>query len=214
MKIAVDGPAGAGKSTISKILAKKLGINYLDTGAMYRAATYKTIKESIDPENEEAVVKAVENSDIYFKDNEIYLDGENVKIQIRSPQVNRLVSVISKIDEIRKIMVAKQKKISESSDVIMDGRDIGTVVMPDADYKFYLDASIEIRAKRRFKEMDDKSAMMSFESLKKEIAKRDEEDKNRKTGPLRVAKDAVVIDTSGLEIDQVVELMAKKIKGE
>jgi cytidylate kinase len=214
VKIAVDGPAGAGKSTISKILAKKLGINYLDTGAMYRAATYKTIKESIDPENEEAVVKAVENSDIYFKDNEIYLDGENVKIQIRSPQVNRLVSVISKIDEIRKIMVAKQKKISESSDVIMDGRDIGTVVMPDADYKFYLDASIEIRAKRRFKEMDDKSAMMSFESLKKEIAKRDEEDKNRKTGPLRVAKDAVVIDTSGLEIDQVVELMAKKIKGE
>ncbi|SHF13329.1 (d)CMP kinase [Alkalibacter saccharofermentans] len=214
MKIAVDGPAGAGKSTISKILAKKLGINYLDTGAMYRAATYKTIKESIDPENEEAVVKAVENSDIYFKDNEIYLDGENVKIQIRSPQVNRLVSVISKIDEIRKIMVAKQKKISESSDVIMDGRDIGTVVMPDADYKFYLDASIEIRAKRRFEEMDDKSAMMSFESLKKEIAKRDEEDKNRKTGPLKVAEDAVVIDTSGLEIDQVVELMAKKIKGE
>ncbi|HAE61547.1 MAG TPA: (d)CMP kinase [Eubacteriaceae bacterium] len=214
MKIAVDGPAGAGKSTISKILANKLGINYLDTGAMYRAATYKVILEKIDPEDEEAVVQAVENASICFKDNEIYLDGKNIKKEIRSPQVNRLVSVISKIAKIRDIMVSKQKEISEKSDVIMDGRDIGTVVMPDADYKFYLDASIEIRASRRFKEIGPKSSESSLEDLKDEIARRDEEDKNRKTGPLKIAKDAIVIDTSDIGIDQVVERMAEKIKGE
>ncbi|NTW71294.1 MAG: (d)CMP kinase [Eubacteriaceae bacterium] len=207
MKIAVDGPAGAGKSTISKILAGKLKINYLDTGAMYRAATYLTLVKKIALEDSSAIINAVKDCDIDFIDNEIFLNGNNVSEQIRSPEVNKAVAVISRIPEIRDIMVAKQKKIAEKSSVIMDGRDITTIVMPDADYKFYLDAPIDIRAERRFEELKAKGSLVDMEELKGDIAKRDFEDKNRETGPLVVAGDANVIDTSGLSIDEVTERM-------
>ncbi|MBF7097628.1 (d)CMP kinase [Alkalibacter mobilis] len=211
MKIAIDGPAGAGKSTIAKILAEKLKINYLDTGAMYRAATLKVIQDNIDPKSHDKVLNSVENAAIEFKDNKIYLDGVNVQSEIRSQMVTNLVSVISKIPEVRELMVRKQKKISQLTDVVMDGRDIGTVVMPDADFKFYLDASIEIRALRRFKELDEKG---DLEALKQDIEKRDKEDKTRKSGPLRIAEDAIVIDTSHMSIDQVVEQLISKIEGD
>lgn len=211
MKIAVDGPAGAGKSTISKILAEKLKINYLDTGAMYRAATYLVLVKEIALEDSAGIINAVKDCDIDFVDNEIYLNGNNVSEQIRSPEVNKAVAVISRIPEIRDIMVAKQKKIAEKSSVIMDGRDITTIVMPDADYKFYLDASIDIRAERRFEELKAKGSQMDMDELKADIAKRDFEDKSRETGPLVVAIDANVIDTSGLSIDEVTELMLNMI---
>ncbi|MBU5306224.1 (d)CMP kinase [Clostridioides mangenotii] len=210
--IAVDGPAGAGKSTIAKIIANKLNINYIDTGAMYRAITYKCLKNNIDVENAEEVVALAKSTEIDFKDNNIYLDKKIVNDEIRTVDVSNNVSKVSKIKEVRKLLVDVQRNIGSKSSVILDGRDIGSVVFPNADYKFYLIATPEERGCRRFKEMRKKGYDVNLDEIIKDIVDRDKMDMNRKFAPLVKAKDALEIDTTGKTIDDVVDEVVSKIK--
>lgn len=210
--IAVDGPAGAGKSTIAKIIANKLNINYIDTGAMYRAITYKCLKNNIDVENAEEVVALAKSTEIDFKDNNIYLDKKIVNDEIRTVDVSNNVSKVSKIKEVRKLLVDVQRNIGSKSSVILDGRDIGSVVFPNADYKFYLIATPEERGTRRFKEMKNKGYDVNLDEIIKDIVDRDKMDMNRKFAPLVKAKDALEIDTTGKTIDDVVDEVVSKIK--
>lgn len=195
--IAVDGPAGAGKSTIAKIVAKKLNINYIDTGAMYRAVTYKCLKSGIDVNNEKEVIQTAENSDIDFKDNNIYLDKEVINEEIRTIEVSNNVSNVAKIKEVRQLMVEVQRKIGMKSSVILDGRDIGSYVFPNADYKFFLVATPEERGNRRYKELCNKGYNTTLEEVIEDIIRRDEIDSNREFAPLVKANDALEIDTTG-----------------
>lgn len=203
IKIAIDGPAGSGKSTVSKRIAKSLGINYLDTGAMYRAVTLKLLKEEISFESIERVKRIVDTIDIDFNKNTIYLDGENVSKEIRSQEVTEYVSTVATYSFIREKMVALQQEIAKKSSVIMDGRDIGTHVLPNADYKFYLNASVEERARRRYAEVKDDNDI-SFDDIVKAIEKRDYKDKNREIAPLVKAEDAIEVDTTEMSIEEVV----------
>ncbi|CEJ73785.1 cytidylate kinase [[Clostridium] sordellii] len=210
--IAVDGPAGAGKSTIAKIVADKLNINYIDTGAMYRAITYKVLTNNIDINDENAIVEVAKNSDIDFKDNNIYLDGKILKEEIRTPQVSHNVSNIAQIKDVRHLMVDVQRDIGNKSSVILDGRDIGSYVFPNADYKFYLVASPEERGERRYKELINKGYETTLDEVINDVIRRDEIDSNREFAPLVKAKDAIEIDTTGKNIDNVVESLISKIK--
>ena len=212
MIIAVDGPAGAGKSTISKLIAKKLNINYIDTGAMYRAVTYKCLSEGVDVKNEEAVIEVAKRTDIDFRDNNIYLDSKVVNEEIRTREVSANVSDVAKIKEVRYLMVDVQREIGTRNDVILDGRDIGSYVFPNADYKFFLVATPEERGRRRYKELCEKGFEGTLEEIIKDIEKRDEIDSNREFAPLKKADDAIEIDTTGLGIDEVVEVVVSKIK--
>lgn len=212
MIIAVDGPAGAGKSTISKLIAKKLNINYIDTGAMYRAVTYKCLSEGVDVKNEEAVIEVAKRTDIDFRDNNIYLDSKVVNEEIRTREVSANVSDVAKIKEVRYLMVDVQREIGTKNDVILDGRDIGSYVFPNADYKFFLVATPEERGRRRYKELCEKGFEGTLEEIIKDIEKRDEIDSNREFAPLKKADDAIEIDTTGLGIDEVVEAVVSKIK--
>lgn len=210
--IAVDGPAGAGKSTVSKIVAEKLGINYIDTGAMYRAVTYKCLKEGVDISDEKAVSDMAAKSDIDFRDNSIYLDGKSVNDEIRTVEVSSNVSDVAKIREVRYQMVEVQRRIGEKSSVILDGRDIGSYVFPNADYKFYLVATAEERGNRRYKEMREKGFEVNLEDVIRDIVKRDEIDSNREFAPLVKADNAIEIDTTGLGIDEVANKIIENIK--
>ena len=210
--IAVDGPAGAGKSTIAKIIADKMNINYIDTGAMYRAITYKVLKNGIDIKNEDEIVKVAKESEIDFKDNDIYLDGKILSEEIRTPEVSKNVSNIAQIKDVRHLMVDVQRKIGSKSSVILDGRDIGSYVFPNADYKFYLVASPEERGERRYKELINKGYSTTLEEVIKDVIKRDEIDSNREFAPLVKANDAIEIDTSGKSIEKVVDSVICKIK--
>ena len=212
MIIAVDGPAGAGKSTISKLIAKKLNINYIDTGAMYRAVTYKCLSEGVDVKNEKDVIEVAKRTDIDFRDNNIYLDSKVVNEEIRTREVSANVSDIAKIKEVRYLMVDVQREIGTRNDVILDGRDIGSYVFPNADYKFFLVATPEERGRRRYKELCEKGFEGTLEEIIKDIEKRDEIDSNREFAPLKKADDAIEIDTTGLGIDEVVETVVSKIK--
>lgn len=212
MIIAVDGPAGAGKSTISKLIAKKLNINYIDTGAMYRAVTYKCLSEGVDVKNEEAVIEVAKRTDIDFRDNNIYLDSKIVNEEIRTREVSANVSDVAKVKEVRYLMVDVQREIGTRNDVILDGRDIGSYVFPNADYKFFLVATPEERGKRRYKELCEKGYEGTLEEIIKDIEKRDEIDSNREFAPLKKADDAIEIDTTGLGIDEVVEAVVSNIK--
>ena len=209
--IAVDGPAGAGKSTISKLIAKELNINYIDTGAMYRSVTYKCLYEGIDVHDEKAVIEAANRSEIDFRNNNIYLDGKTVNEEIRTREVSANVSNVAKIKEVRYLMVDIQRKIGSDNSVILDGRDIGSYVFPNADYKFYLVATPEERGKRRYKELCEKGYEGTLEEIIQDIIKRDEIDSNREFAPLVKAEDAIEIDTTGLNIEQVVEAVVSKI---
>lgn len=202
-KIAIDGPAGAGKSTIAKIVAKMLNIEYIDTGAMYRAITLKAMKlnKNLEDENEYDFLESTKLDSVNGK---IYLDDVDVNDEIRSIDVTKNVSTPSKIAIVRNYLVNFQREISKSKSVIMDGRDIGTVVLPDANLKIYLDATVECRAIRRMKERNESGIQTSFDETKEEIIVRDKKDSSREISPLRVADDAIVIDTSGLSIEQVV----------
>lgn len=208
--IAIDGPAGAGKSTISKIVAQKLGLEYIDTGAMYRAVTLKAISTGTDISDSQSVVELLKGTEIDFRENHIYMDERVVDEEIRSSEVNQNVSAVAKIGEIREILVSKQREIAESKSVIMDGRDIGTTVLSDAEYKFYLNASVEERAKRRYEE--DKSSQ-SYEEIKRDIEKRDEIDMNRDISPLVKAEDAVEVDTTDMDIEEVVDFIVGRVRG-
>ncbi|MGO1043641.1 (d)CMP kinase [Clostridioides difficile] len=209
--IAVDGPAGAGKSTIAKKVAEKLNINYIDTGAMYRAVTYKCLKNNIDVNNEKEVIKIAKNSDIDFKNNSIYLDQKIINDEIRTIEVSNNVSNVAKIKEVRKLMVEVQRKIGTKSSVILDGRDIGSYVFPNADYKFFLVATPEERGSRRYKELCNKGYNTTLKEVIEDIVKRDEIDSNREFAPLVKADDALEIDTTGKTIEQVVQEVVSKI---
>ena len=204
--ITIDGPSGAGKSTIAKLIADKLGFKYLDTGAMYRAVTLYMIENQVDIKNEEEVINALNKLNIGFDSNyRVYLDSQDITEDIRKEKVVKFVSEVSAISSVRRKMVDLQRDIAKEGNYILDGRDAGSVVFPNADYKFYLEASLEERAKRRYKEELSKEVDISFETVKESIKKRDKYDCNRKDSPLVVPENAIIIDTTNMTIDEVAE---------
>ena len=216
LNIAVDGPAGSGKSTVSKLVAERLGILYLDTGAMYRALAYKCVKDNKDYGDKD-VVKHITNKlnlKIQYKDGKqvTLLDGEDVSEFIRTPQVSLLASYVSAYSFVRQKMVALQREIAQKTSCILDGRDIGTNVLPGCKFKFYLTASAEVRAARRFEEDKAKGGRQTYEDVLYEINERDFQDKNRAVAPLKKAADAVEIDTSDMSIEEVVQEIITKIQ--
>ncbi|SJZ34095.1 (d)CMP kinase [Garciella nitratireducens] len=204
MHIAIDGPAGAGKSTIAKSIAKKLDITYIDTGAMYRALTYKVLKELIDLNNNDIIINIVNKTTIELDKNKVFLDKQDVSNEIRHPIINNNVSKIARIPEVRMKMVEIQREIAYNKSVVMDGRDIGTYVLPNANYKFYLTASIDERAYRRYLELKKKGILASFQDIKNEIINRDKMDTERSIAPLRPAQDAIIINTTSKSIKMVI----------
>ncbi len=210
--IAIDGPAGAGKSTISKLIAKNLGINYIDTGAMYRAITYKCIKENIDVNDIQRVVDLCSRTDVDFVDNNIYLDGQRLDEEIRTLQVSSGVSDVAKIPQVREFLLEKQREIGKRSDVILDGRDVGTHIFPDAKYKFFLNASAQERGRRRYQELIDKGQSVALEEIIEDIKKRDYIDSTREVAPLLKADDAIEVDTTSMTIDQVVTYISDMVR--
>ena len=211
MQIAIDGPAGAGKSTIAKLVAKKLGITYLDTGAMYRAVTLAVMRREGSFNDQSAMIKIAEECEISFSDRQVFLNGEDVTDAIRTPDVSKHTSDVAPVSEIRDILVEEQRRIAKGTSVIMDGRDIGSVVLPDADYKFYLDADASVRAERRYKELLEKGTDQTLEEIKQDIIQRDYNDMHRKSGPLIKADDAVVIDSTSMGIDEVAKTIISYI---
>lgn len=212
VQIAIDGPAGAGKSTIAKRIAERLNITYIDTGAMYRALTYKVLTNKIDITNEKSIIELAQNSDIQFLQENIYLDGKMINEEIRSIEVNKNVSHVAKIKEVREILVHAQRKIALGQDVIMDGRDIGTHVLPNATLKVFLTASAKERALRRYLELKKKGIEVDIEELEKDITNRDNIDSQRAFAPLVKAEDAIIIDTTGLTIGDVIEHIIHLLK--
>ena len=210
--IAIDGPAGAGKSTIAKIIAKELNINYIDTGAMYRAVALKCLQNNINIEDENAVIELAKETEIDFKDNNIYLDGNIVNEEIRSIEVTNNVSNVAKIKEVRFLMVDVQREIGTRNSAILDGRDIGSYVFPNADYKFFLIATPEERGNRRYKELIEKGVEVKLQDVIDDIIRRDEIDSSREFAPLVKAEDAIEIDTTGKSIEDVVKSVLEKIK--
>lgn len=206
-KIALDGPAGSGKSTVAKRIANKLCIEYLDTGAMYRAVTLYFMRHQISFENQQAVENALNNIQIDFNEGQLYLNQENVTEEIREPQVASQVSKVAAIKAVRTAMVKQQQAMATRKDIIMDGRDIGTVVLPDTPYKFFLTASIDARAIRRYEELISKGFAVSLDQIKEDISKRDSFDMSRTESPLMQAEDAILVDTTNLNIEDVVELL-------
>ncbi|MEI0796322.1 (d)CMP kinase [Brachyspira pilosicoli] len=204
--ISLDGPSGAGKSTVAKLVAKKLGYKYLDTGAMYRAVTLFFLNKNVNIQNDNEIISAISDLKISFdNNNKIYLNDVDVSEEIRSIKVVNMVSKVSSISAVRKSMVSLQRAIAENDNYVVDGRDIGSVVFPLAKYKFYIDASVEIRAKRRYEEEIQKGKDITFEEVIDSIKKRDEFDSNREYSPLVVPKDAIIIDTTNMTIDEVVQ---------
>ncbi|NLL05064.1 MAG: (d)CMP kinase [Clostridiaceae bacterium] len=216
--IAIDGPAGAGKSTIAKLISKKLKIVYLDTGAMYRAVALKAIRQNIDTSNGEKLSELVKDINIkveYINEEQrIYLDGEDVSDFIRTPEVSLGASNVAVIPEVRIKMVELQRKIASKCSVVMDGRDIGTYVLPNATLKIFLNASIDERAKRRYHEQVSKGIRdVSFEEVKKDIIYRDKNDSSRAFAPLAKAQDAIEVDTTIMSIDEVVTKILEQVEG-
>lgn len=215
INIAIDGPAGAGKSTIAKMLAKELAYVYVDTGAMYRAIGYYFLKNGVNSDDVETIEKELSNINvsIVYQDGEqqVLLNGENVNGVIRQEEVGKMASATSKYKAVREKLVETQRQIAREQNIIMDGRDIGTVILPDATVKFYLTASVEVRAKRRYDELVAKGEACDLKEIEKDIADRDYQDMNREVSPLKQAKDAVLLDSSYLGIPQVVAEMKKKI---
>ena len=207
--VAIDGPAGAGKSTIAKRIARRLGYIYVDTGAMYRAMAYYLIQNQVDAADQEAIAAACQHADISicYQDGEqvVLLNGENVNAYLRTEAVGNMASVSSVVPEVRKKLVELQQKLARETDVVMDGRDIGTVVLPDADVKVYLTASVETRTKRRFLELQEKGEPADLAKIAADIEDRDYRDMHRDISPLRQAEDATLVDSSDMTIDQVVE---------
>ncbi|WP_161980194.1 (d)CMP kinase [Streptococcus sp. S784/96/1] len=217
IRIAVDGPASSGKSTVAKIIAKNLGYTYLDTGAMYRCATYLALKNDLTDENVAMILHQLDEHPISFgRDIEgnqlVFLGDVDVTLAIRQNDITNNVSWISALPEIREELVAQQRRIAEKGAIIMDGRDIGTVVLPDAELKIFLIASVDERAERRYKENLEKGIPTDLETLKEEIAARDYKDSHRKVSPLKAADDAITFDTTGVNIEGVVNFIQEKAK--
>ena len=214
MIIGIDGPAGSGKTTVAKLLAKRLEIFYLDTGAMYRALTLKAIGKKVDLSDSIALKEIAAGLNLKFKEDKVYLDDLDVSDQIRTPLIDKSISQVVALPEVRSIMVGLQRDIVVKGDFVVEGRDITTVVFPDAKYKFYIDATPAIRSKRRFKELTDKGVNINFQELDKDLKKRDNADKTRKFSPLKVSKDAVFIDTSNLTIPGTADEIIKHMDSE
>ncbi len=211
-RIAIDGPSGAGKSTIAKLVAKKLGIDYIDTGAMYRAVGYKMKREGIPFEECDELKAMLDATDIDFVSGDIILDGQIVNTLIRTSEVSQMASKCSALPMVREKLVEIQRNMGSRKSVIMDGRDIGTNVLKDAEYKFFLTASAEERAERRHKELVEKGEEITFEEVLRDIQARDHNDMTRALNPLRKADDALEVDSTGMDIEQVTEAILKEIK--
>lgn len=217
IKIAIDGPASSGKSTVAKIIAKDLGYTYLDTGAMYRSATYIALKNKYTEHDVQDILDNLAQTPISFKkasdgSQKVFLGDQDVTLDIRQNDVTNNVSWVSAIPEIREELVRQQRRIAETGSIIMDGRDIGTVVLPDAELKIFLIASVDERAQRRYKENIEKGIETDLELLKQEIEARDYKDSHRKVSPLKAAEDAIVFDTTGIDISGVVKFIEEKAK--
>ncbi|MCM8796868.1 MAG: (d)CMP kinase [Candidatus Omnitrophica bacterium] len=217
MIIAIDGPAGAGKSTIAKNIAKRLGFFYIDTGAMYRALALKAIQEKIDTQDTEKLIKMTAKTKLDLINSpgglKVMLDEKDVTQQIRQPEVTKIVSDIAKIKEVRKIMLALQRQFGKRGNSVLDGRDIGTVVFPDADKKFYLDATVNERSRRRYKELIEAGQNLTLDEVKKDLLYRDKIDSTRQIAPLKKAEDAIYIDTTDMTIEQVTDKVLGYING-
>lgn len=212
--IAIDGPSASGKSTIAKMVAEKLNIEYIDTGSMYRAVTYKALKHNIDPLDTEKIIDLLKTTQIDFINNSIYLDGINVDAEIRENIVSKNVSYIAKIREVREKLVNLQQSMSKTKSVIMDGRDIATVVLPDADYKFFMTASVNERAIRRYNELLDRGeSLISLDSIISDIIKRDDIDSSREIAPLVQSKDSILLDTTDMSIEESVDYIVSIVTG-
>lgn len=212
ISIAIDGPAGAGKSTIAKKIANKLGIMYINTGLMYRAITLKALEKNIAPDDIETLIQLIDSIDMHFKDDKLYISGEDITSRLNSQVINKSVASYATIPELRERLVEMQRNLSNKFNVIMDGRDIGTVVLKNAAFKFYLTASPEERANRRYKELAAKGIEVSYEEILKDIIDRDYKDMHREVNPLKKAEDAIEIDSTSLSIDEVVEFITKHVK--
>lgn len=211
--IAIDGPAGSGKSTIAKILAEKLNILYIDTGAMFRTIALKLLKDNIDIKNEDEIKNTLNNISIDIEKDKIYLNGENVSKEIRENKISIYTSEISKIKIIRDFLLKVQRDMAKNNSVVMDGRDIGTIVLPNADIKIYMDSNLDIRAKRRYKQLiAEGNTEVNLEILKSDLEKRDKADMNRKIAPLKIAEDAIVIDNSNMTIEESVNKIIKIVE--
>ena len=217
IQIAIDGPASSGKSTVAKIIAKQLGYTYLDTGAMYRSATFLALKNGIEVSNQEKIVELLESNPIRFGRDEngvqlVFVGECDVTLPIRDNQVTNNVSAVAALPLVREKLVHLQQEIAQAGGIVMDGRDIGTVVLPQAELKIFLIASVEERALRRFKENTERGIETDLETLKEEIATRDFKDSNRAISPLKAADDAITFDTTGVSIEGVVKFISEKAK--
>ncbi|TET40559.1 MAG: (d)CMP kinase [Elusimicrobia bacterium] len=214
--ITIDGPAGAGKTSIAKIVSRKLGYNYIDTGAMYRAISWKAFREKIDLKAKEKLIKMVRNTKIELKNRagmvKVYLDGKDITNKIRGKRLAEGASILATIPEVREQLMKIQRRMGSSGGIVVEGRDIGTVVFPRADYKFYLDASIKERALRRYRELKVKGEEGQLAELEKAIRSRDKRDRTRRVAPLKIARDAVVIDSTDMSKKEVVEFILKRIQ--
>lgn len=215
LNIAIDGPSGAGKSTISKMLAKKLGIIYLDTGAMYRAVALYVSRKGVDVNDKDKVVPLLTEIEIEFRgegdEKRIYLNGEDVSAAIREHAVSKMASDVSKIKEVRLFLVEQQRAIAKKNDVVLDGRDITSFVLPDSKYKFFLTATPEERARRRYEELKAKGSDISYETVLADVNDRDYNDTHRDFAPLVQTEDAVLIDSTDLSTDEVIEVILRYV---
>lgn len=212
MIIAIDGPAGSGKTTVARYLAGKLGIFYLDTGATYRVLTYAAIENDLDLADKDALRKLAENLNLKIKGDKIYFNDTDINDKMREPRIDKNISLVVSFPEVREVMVGLQRKMAEEGNFVVEGRDISTVVFPESRYKFYLDANPQMRARRRFKELKNKDLNVDFKEVKNDLEKRDYADKNRKVGRLVISKDAVYIDTTNLTIEETVKEIASYIE--
>jgi cytidylate kinase len=214
--ITIDGPAGSGKSTVSRLLATRLKVLYLDTGAMYRAVALQAKRKGVDLKDKEKISRLCRDLDLQFKTldgaTRLFVGAEDISAAIRSPEMDMLSSAISAIKEVREAMTLLQRKMAEQGGVVAEGRDMGTVVFPDADYKFFVNADPEVRAGRRYRERLERGEAVSRGEVEKELRKRDAQDMTRALAPLVPAKDAIIIDTTNLTVEEVVEKMVKTIE--
>ena len=212
VRISIDGPSGAGKSTIAKLVAQKLGIDYIDTGAMYRAIGYKIDQNQIDLNDKEALEQMLNNTTIDFVSGNIILDEEIVNDKIRTPEISKIASEASALQEVREKLVALQRQMGQAKSVVMDGRDIGTNVLIDAEYKFFMTASTAERAQRRWLELTQKGETITLNQVEADIIQRDHNDTTRKLNPLKKADDAIELDTTGLSVEEVTQKILEVIR--